>query len=100
MAWCNIEFLSNGLPETLASGNWVVHKYNANNTSSITLSSSEFGTSIIKENLSKATDVNSAIQVIRESSLFTSSEKDAIELQLLFTGRSSILSDAGITLSF
>ena len=100
MAWCNIEFLPNGLPDTLASGNWVVHKYGANNTSSITLSSSEYGTSIVKENLSKATDVNSAIQVIRDSSLFTSSEKDAIELQLLFTGRSSILSDAGITLSF
>ena len=100
MAWCNIEFLSNGLPDTLASGNWVVHKYGANNTSSITLSSSEYGTSIVKENLSKATDVNSVIQVIRDSSLFTSSEKDAIELQLLFTGRSSILIDAGISLSF
>jgi hypothetical protein len=99
-AWCNIEFLLNGLPQTLASGNWVVHKYGANNTPTITLSSSEYSTILVKEKLSKASDLSSVIQVIRDSSLFTSSEKQAIELQLLYTGRSSILSNAGITLSF
>jgi hypothetical protein len=53
-----------------------------------------------QEELNSQTDLNSAIVVIRNSTFFTAEEKDSIELELYFTGQSSILSNAGITLSF
>ena len=56
--------------------------------------------SLFQAQLNNQPDLNSAIQFIRDSSLFTSIEKDTIELQILFTGKSSILDNAGISLSF
>jgi hypothetical protein len=109
-AWCNILFLDNGLAKSLSSGNWVLYKYEADQTI-VTLPSDEYLQIVQTLNLEKErnefqsliysqTTVDSVIQLIRGSSLFTSSEKDSIELQLLFTGNSSMLSDAGIVLSF
>ena len=109
-AWCNILFLDNGLAKSLNSGNWVLYKYETDQ-SIVTLSSDEYLQIVQTLNLEKErnefqsliysqTTVDSVIELIRGSSLFTSSEKDSIELQLLFTGNSSILSNAGIVLSF
>ena len=108
--WCNILFLDNGLPKTLSSGNWIIYKYETNG-STLTLSSNEFiqmrnellvekNKSLFQAQLNSQPNLNSAIQFIRDSSLFTSIEKDTIELQILFTGKSSILDNAGISLSF
>ena len=108
-AWCNIQFLGNGLAQTLSSGNWVLYKYELDN-STVTYTSSEFiqlleALKIEAERnefqslLNSKNDIASVLQVIRDSSFFTSDEKDQIELQLLFTGQSSVLSNAGITLN-
>mgnify|MGYP003687109021 FL=1 len=99
-----------GLPKTLSSGNWIIYKYETNG-STLTFSSNEFiqmrnellvekNKSLFQAQLNNQPDLNSAIQFIRDSSLFTSIEKDTIELQILFTGKSSILDNAGISLSF
>jgi hypothetical protein len=108
-AWCNILFLDNGLPRTLISGNWILYKYE--NDTTVTFGSNAYQQLLddrnaeqyklkFQEELNSQTDLNSAIVVIRNSTLFTAEEKDSIELELYFTGQSSILSNAGITLSF
>jgi len=108
-AWCNILFLDNGLPKALTSGNWILYKYDNDTTATLTYYefmqmletlNAERNKALFQAELSSQTDLASAIQIIRNSTLFTAEEKDSIELQLYFTGQSAILSNAGITLSF
>ena len=54
----------------------------------------------LQGDLNISTNINSAIDMIYDSDFFTDSEKENIEWDLLYTGRSSILSNAGISLSF
>ncbi|MDG1324378.1 MAG: hypothetical protein P8P49_01335, partial [Opitutales bacterium] len=93
-----------------SSGNWIIYKYETNGPT-LTLSSNEFiqmrsellaekNKNLFQAQLNSQTDLNSAIQFIRDSSLFTSAEKDTIGWELTYIGRSSILDNAGISLSF
>ena len=79
-AWCNIQFLGNGLAQTLSSGNWVLYKYELDN-STVTYTSSEFiqlleALKIEAERnefqslLNSKNDIASVLQVIRDSSFF------------------------------
>jgi hypothetical protein len=108
-AWCNILFLDNELPKTLSSGNWILYKYDNETTATVTsyefmqmleTLNAERNKALFQAELSSQTDLTSAIQIIRNSTLFTAEEKDGIEFQLYFNGQSSILSNAGITLIF